>query len=129
METPPHGEKHAIYEFHRPHQDRPRAERAALDDAESMQISLCLIAGMPTLAAAIGRLRRGRLPIEPDPELSHAANMLYMMTGNRPTPMEERAIDVALILHADHGMNASTFACLVVACSRKLDPRFWPSSL
>jgi citrate synthase len=115
METPPQGEKHAIYEFQRHHLDRPRAERAALDDAESMQSCLRLIAGMPSLAAAIGRLRRGRLPIEPDPELGHAANLLYMMTGKRPTPMEERAMDVALILHADHGMNASTFACLVVA--------------
>jgi citrate synthase len=115
METPPQGEKHAIYEFQRHHLDRPRAERVALDDAESMQSCLRLIAGMPSLAAAIGRLRRGRLPIEPDPELGHAANLLYMMTGKRPTPMEERAMDVALILHADHGMNASTFACLVVA--------------
>ena len=85
------------------------------NDAESMESCLHLIAGMGTLAAAIGRLRRGRLPIEPDPELGHAANLLYMMTGKKPTPIEERAMDVALILHADHGMNASTFACLVVA--------------
>jgi citrate synthase len=115
METPPRGEKHVIYEFHRPHFDRAFAGRTALDDAESMESCLRLIAGMATLAAAIGRLRRGRLPIEPDPELGHAANLLYMMTGKKPTPMEERAMDVALILHADHGMNASTFACLVVA--------------
>ena len=55
------------------------------------------------------------MPIEPDPGLGHAANFIYMMTGCRPTPEQEQAMDVALILHADHGMNASTFACLVVA--------------
>jgi citrate synthase len=55
------------------------------------------------------------MPLEPDPELSHAANYLYMMTGRRPTPTEEKIMDIALILHADHGMNASTFASLVVA--------------
>lgn len=115
METPPRGEVRAIYEFQRPHPDRPQAERTALNDAESMESCLHLIAGMGTLAAAIGRLRQGRLPIEPDPELGHAANLLYMMTGKRPSRVEERAMDVALILHADHGMNASTFACLVVA--------------
>lgn len=81
METPPRGEKRAIYEFQRPHFDRPQVKGEALDDAESMESCLRLIAGMGTLAAAIGRLRRGRLPIEPDPELGHAANLLYMMTG------------------------------------------------
>jgi len=115
METPPWGENHAIYEFQRHHLDGPQAEMTTLDDAESMDSCMHLIAGMATLASAIGRLRRGRLPIEPDPELGHAANLLYMMTGKKPTPMEERAMDVALILHADHGMNASTFACMVVA--------------
>jgi citrate synthase len=115
METRPTGERHAIYEFQRRHLRRPTDPRLAPDDAESMDSCIHLIAGMATLAAAIGRLRRGRLPIEPDPELGHAANLLYMMTGRRPTPVEERVMDVSLILHADHGMNASTFACLVVA--------------
>lgn len=115
METVPTGEKHAIYEFQRRHPSRPPDARPGTDDAESMESCLHLISGIATLAAAIGRLRAGRLPIEPDPELSHAANFLYMMTGKRPTPLEERVRDVALILHADHGMNASTFACMVVA--------------
>jgi len=53
--------------------------------------------------------------MEPDPKLSHAANFLYMITGRQPTPAEERIMDIALILHADHGMNASTFASMVVA--------------
>jgi len=58
------------------------------------------------------------VPIEPDPELSHAGNLLYMMTGKRPTLIEERIMDVALILHADHGMNASTFSAMVVASTQ-----------
>ena len=115
METVPTGERHAIYEFQRRHLNRPPDARPGTDDAESMDSCIRLISGMATLAAAVGRLRRGRLPIEPDPDLSHAANLLYMMTGRRPTPLEERVMDVALILHADHGMNASTFACMVVA--------------
>jgi citrate synthase len=74
-----------------------------------------LISGVATLTAAIARVRQGHMPIEPDPELSHAANLLYMITGQRPSPVEERVMDIALILHADHGMNASTFSSMVVA--------------
>lgn len=115
METRPTGGTRAVYEFLRRHLSRPEDATPSSGDAESIDSCIHLIAGMSTLAAAIGRLRRGRLPIEADPELGHAANLLYMMTGRRPTPLEERVMDVALILHADHGMNASTFACLVVA--------------
>ncbi len=67
------------------------------------------------MAAAIARIRQGKLPVEPDRELSHAGNLLYMMTGEHPSSVQERIMDVALILHADHGMNASTFAAMVVA--------------
>src|SRR6187401_1516173 len=56
-------------------------------------------------------------PIDPDPALSHAANFLYMLTGRRPTALETRAFDVALILHADHELNASTFAARVAAAT------------
>ena len=70
---------------------------------------------MSTLTAAISRIREGHIPIEWNDDISHAANLLYMMTGKIPTPVEERIMDVALILHADHGMNASTFASMVVA--------------
>ncbi|HOX37337.1 MAG TPA: citrate/2-methylcitrate synthase [Candidatus Brocadiia bacterium] len=86
-----------------------------LQDTSSLDSCCHLIAGAPTLTAAIARIRNGQMPIEPDPELSHAANYLYMMTGRRPTEIEERIMDIALILHADHGMNASTFAAMVVA--------------
>ena len=112
METMPRGERRAIYSFRSPRRKRKRAELGA-----PAGISSChhLIAGAATLGAAVARLRAGAMPIEPDPELGHAANYLYMMTGRRPTPVEARIMDVALILHADHGMNASTFAAMVVA--------------
>lgn len=109
MEIPPYGEAHAIYEFKR-NGSTPQA-----DDAASLESCYHLISGLATIAAAIRRIRGGNMPMEPDPDLSHAGNFLYMLTGRRPTPVEERVMDVALILHADHGMNASTFACMVVA--------------
>lgn len=117
MEIPPYGEEHAIYEFHG--RQGATSAAAALDarftSAVGREACYHLIAGVPTLAGAIARLRGGHIPIEPDAELSHAGNFLYMLTGRRPSPVEERIMDVALILHADHGINASTFACLVVA--------------
>lgn len=115
METRPMGEKQAIYEFTTAPKPRPEGVRSTTDDAASMPACMHLVAGLATLAAAARRLREGKLPIEPDPELSHAANFLYMMTGKRPTPEQERIMDISLILHADHGMNASTFAAMVVA--------------
>jgi len=114
METIPRGEEHAIYEFAKK-ADRRRAAKKAQDDAASIASCIHVISGIATLAAAIARLRDGKLPIEPDPELGHSANFLYMMTGRRPTAEEVRIMDVALILHADHGMPASTFSALVVA--------------
>ncbi len=109
METMPYGENHAKYEF----KLRKRRSRRKV----SPELGACyrLIAGMATIAAAITRLRQGKLPIEADPTLGHAANLYYMTTGERPSPLRERILDVALILHADHGMNASTFASMVVA--------------
>ena len=116
METPPRGEQHAVYEFRRPPQRRKRPRSGAeLGPAESLEAAYHLIAGVASLAGAVNRIRTNHLPLEPDPQLSHAANLIYMMTGRRPTPVEERIMDVCLILHADHGMNASTFAALVVA--------------
>jgi citrate synthase len=65
----------------------------------------------------MGRLEKGGGPIQPDPVLSHAANFLYMLTGERPSALATRAFDVALILHADHELNASTFAARVAAAT------------
>ncbi len=69
---------------------------------------------MATITAAIGRARKGLEPVHPRPDLSHAANFLYMLFGEEPDPYYARVMDVILILHADHGCNASTFATLVV---------------
>lgn len=115
METVPKGERHAIYEFKWPRLHKKSKAAKQLEDACSIEACYHLISGAATITAAIARVRQGHMPIEPDPELSHAANFLYMITGRRPTPVEERIMDIALILHADHGMNASTFAAMVVA--------------
>src|SRR3954471_18171141 len=74
-----------------------------------------LIAKMPTMVARYNRRRKGEEPIEPDAGLGHAANFLYMLTGDRPDEQAARTFDVALILHADHEMNASTFTARVIA--------------
>jgi len=115
METAPKGERHAIYEFRQARKLRKAKLKQQLEDACGIDACYHLISGVATITAAIARIRQGRMPIDPDPGLSHAANFLYMMTGRRPTPVEERIMDIALILHADHGMNASTFAAMVVA--------------
>ncbi len=77
--------------------------------------ALTMIAQLATLTAAIGRLRRNQEIIPPDPSLSHSANFLYMLTGQRPDPAAARVFDVVLIVQADHEFPASTFASLVVA--------------
>src|SRR3954452_10685505 len=74
-----------------------------------------LIAKMPTMVARYARRRAGEDPIPPDPALGHAANFLQMLTGERPSPAAAKTFDVALILHADHEMNASTFTARVIA--------------
>src|SRR3989442_7609381 len=76
-----------------------------------------LTAQVGSLVATMGRAQAGGGPIQPDPVLSHAANFLYMLTGERPSGLATRAFDVALILHADHELNASTFAARVAAAT------------
>src|SRR6267143_912179 len=76
-----------------------------------------LTAQMASLVATMGRMIAGGGPIRPDPVLGHAANFLYMLTGERPSGLATRAFDVALVLHADHELNASTFAARVVAAT------------
>lgn len=116
METMPYGEQHAVYEFKGKKAKRPPHVPVRKDDAESIDSCMHLISGLATIAAGVVRLRGANtLPLDPDPKLSHAGNLLYMMSGRKPTQEEERIMDIALILHADHGMNASTFASMVVA--------------
>jgi citrate synthase len=76
-----------------------------------------LTGAMASIVATWGRLAAGGGPIEPDPALGHAANFLYLLTGQRPSPLAARAFDVSLVLHADHELNASTFAARVAAAT------------
>jgi citrate synthase len=70
-----------------------------------------------SLVATWGRMSAGAGPIDPDPALGHAGNFLYMLSGQRPSPVATRAFDVSLVLHADHELNASTFAARVAAAT------------
>jgi len=116
METAPKGDIRATYEFKQSETDKKNKGRPKqLDDGHGMEACCHLISGVSTLTAAIAKIHQKHMPIEPDRNLGHAANLLYMMTGKKPTPLEERIMDISLILHADHGMNASTFASMVVA--------------
>jgi citrate synthase len=76
-----------------------------------------LVAQTATIVATWGRLKAGGGPIAPDPVMGHAANFLYMLTGERPHATAIKAFDVALVLHADHELNASTFAARVAAAT------------
>jgi len=69
------------------------------------------------IVAAYDRIRKGKNVVQPDPSLSHAANFLLLLSGERPSATAERALDIALILHADHELNASTFAARVTAAT------------
>jgi citrate synthase len=93
----------------------PDAE--AMSPAANLRKSVRLTSQIASIVATFERLRRGQDPVEPSESLSHAANFLYMMTGKEPDPTSARAMDLALILHADHEYNASTFACRVTAAT------------
>ncbi len=74
-----------------------------------------LVARVSSLTTAFHRIRIGRRPIAPRPDLSHAANFLYMLSGRKPRVVPVRAFDAALVLYAEHELNASTFTARVVA--------------
>ena len=80
-----------------------------------------LVSKLPTIVAAWHRIRRGDDPIKPRNDLGHAANFLYMLEGEVPTTLAQKVFDVALILHAEHSMNASTFTARVTG-STLTDP-------
>lgn len=116
METRPKGEEHAIYEIKGGERSGKSADiNETLLSLVGFEPCYCLISGVASLTAVAARLRQNKFPLEPDSELSHAANLIYTITGCKPSALEERIMDISLILHADHGMNASTFASLVVA--------------
>jgi citrate synthase len=93
----------------------PDAEN--MSDEANLRKAIRLTAQMATLTAAIDRIRNGRDPVEPRRDLGYAANLLYMLRGEEPDELEARVLDVALTLHAEHGMNASTFAARVTAAT------------
>ncbi len=92
------------------------------DDADSSHdanVRKCvrLTSQIPMVVAAFDRLRKGKDIVPPDAGLSHAGNFLWMLTGEKPIAEADRAFDVALVLHADHELNASTFAARVIAAT------------
>jgi len=84
----------------------------------SLQRAINLISKVSTIMANWDRIRNGKEIIQPDNKLSHAANFLYMLTGEKPQQDVEKIFDICLILHADHTFNASTFAAREVASTR-----------
>jgi citrate synthase len=102
---------------------RAAVGQLGLYDPESEQLSpealrriaLRLTARLPTIVAAGQRIQEGKEPVAPRPELGQAANFLYMLSGRPASPEHVRAMDVALILYAEHEMNASSFAARVAA--------------
>jgi citrate synthase len=86
-----------------------------MSDEANRRKALRLTAQLATLVAAYGRIRLGRDAVSPVPKFSHAANFLYMLNGRTPDDETAHWFDIALILHADHSFNASTFAARVTA--------------
>ncbi|HUF13840.1 MAG TPA: citrate synthase [Longimicrobiales bacterium] len=93
----------------------PEAED--MSDAANRRKAVRITARIPTITAAIDRVRKGLEPIEPDPSLRLGGNFLYMLTGQAPDGLGARIVDAALTLHAEHGLNASTFAARVTAAT------------
>ena len=92
-------------------------EEKVNDHEANVRKAIRLTAQIAYVVAAYDRIRKGKPLIEPDRSLSHAGNFLYMLNGDIPSATAERAFDIALILHADHELNASTFAARVVAAT------------
>ncbi|MEK6334686.1 MAG: citrate synthase [Acidobacteriota bacterium] len=90
-------------------------ESRDLSREASIRVATRLTARFPTIVAAIDRTRNGLEPIAPKPDLNIATNFLYMLKGEMPDEFDAHVLDVALILQADHELNASTFTARVVA--------------
>ena len=88
---------------------------ASIDRSEERRKAAQLIAQLPTIVARHHRARNGLSPVTPDPSLPYAENFLTMLRGEAPTEAEARGFDMAMILHAEHELNASTFTARVVA--------------
>src|SRR5260221_2257148 len=90
-------------------------ESRDLSRAASLRVATRLTARFPTIVAAMDRARKNLNPVEPKPDLDIATNFLYMLNGEMPDEFDAHVLDVALILQADHELNASTFTARVVA--------------
>jgi citrate synthase len=92
-------------------------DRSNNDHDANVSKAIRLTSQIAMIVAAYDRIRKGKNVVEPDPKLSHAANFLLLLNGDKPSATAERALDIALILHADHELNASTFAARVTAAT------------
>jgi citrate synthase len=92
-------------------------EEKSNDRKANVDKAIRLTSQIAMIVAAYDRIRKGHPVVEPDRSLSHAANFLLMLNGKHPSATAERALDIALILHADHELNASTFAARVTAAT------------
>ncbi|MFH1764795.1 MAG: citrate/2-methylcitrate synthase, partial [Gemmatimonadota bacterium] len=93
----------------------PKQDKVSVEN--NMNMALSFTAQFPTIVGAIQRVRRGEEIIEPDQDLTQSEDLLRMLTGERPDARTAEAMDIALIIHAEHGMNASTFSSLVTSSS------------
>jgi citrate synthase len=93
-------------------------EKLTFDKETSLLKADDILAKMPTIMATFARYRKGLRSIPPREDLSHAANFLWMLNGKEPTLEAEKALDLYLVLLAEHDYNASTFACRVTASTR-----------
>ena len=93
----------------------PEAEDMSRES--NLRKSIRLVARLPVITAATARVREGKDPVAPRSDLGIGANLLYMLNGEEPTEHEARTMDVALTLHAEHGLNASTFSARVTVAT------------
>ncbi len=92
-------------------------DEKAVDNASNLRKAFALTAQVPMIVAAWDRIRNGKEVVKADKSLSHAGNFVWMLRGEKPSETATKTFDVALILHADHELNASTFAARVIAAT------------
>ncbi|PYX95684.1 MAG: citrate synthase [Acidobacteria bacterium] len=92
-------------------------DEKAVDHDSNVRKAYALTSQIAMIVAIYDRIRKGKKVVDADPKLSHAANFLLQLTGEKPSATAEKALDIALILHADHELNASTFAARVTAAT------------
>ncbi|MFO7927125.1 MAG: citrate synthase [Halobacteriota archaeon] len=93
----------------------PDTDADPTDEAANLRKGRRITAKIPTALAAFSRIRNGNDPVEPHENLDHASNFLYMLNDEEPDDVLAETFDMALVLHADHGLNASTFSAMVTS--------------